>query len=126
MSTLPQALRVWAIRASSDALSEILAETAIASPPAFLMAATTSSQAGSLRLETTTLAPASARFSQIERPMPLLPPVTTATLPFRSNSLICSPFDSCLPLLVAPYGGHPRRSRHPSGIPFGPPRPLQI
>ena len=63
----------------------MLAATAVASPPLALMPFTTSSQAGSLRLETTTLAPCAAICSQIERPMPRLPPVTTATLPLRSN-----------------------------------------
>src|SRR5438477_1752858 len=63
----------------------MLAATAVASPPFALMPFTTSSQAGSLRLETMTLAPCAAICSQIERPMPRLPPVTTATLPLRSN-----------------------------------------
>src|SRR5689334_23337009 len=63
----------------------MLAATALASPPLALMPFTTSSQAGSLRLDTTTLAPCAAICSQIERPMPRLPPVTTATLPERSN-----------------------------------------
>src|SRR5215831_18839347 len=63
----------------------MLAATAVALPPLALMPCTTSSQAGSLRLETTTLAPCAAICSQIERPMPRLPPVTTATLPERSN-----------------------------------------
>src|SRR6516162_9390659 len=69
----------------------MLAATAVASPPLALMAFTTSSQAGSLRLETTTLAPCAAICSQIERPMPRLPPVTTATLPERSNIIGISP-----------------------------------
>src|SRR5688572_22740794 len=63
----------------------MLAATAVASPPLASMACTTSSQAGSLRLDTTTLAPCAASCSQIDRPMPRLPPVTTATLPLRSN-----------------------------------------
>ena len=66
----------------------MLAATAVASPPLALMPFTTSSQAGSLRLETTTLAPCAAICSQIERPMPRLPPVTTATLPVRSNIIV--------------------------------------
>src|SRR6185369_15762801 len=69
----------------------MLAATAVASPPLALMPFTTSSQAGSLRLETTTLAPCAAICSQIERPMPRLPPVTTATLPVRSNIIASSP-----------------------------------
>src|SRR5579871_5264525 len=63
----------------------MLAANAAASPPLALMPFTTSSQAGSLRLDTTTLAPCDAICSQIERPMPRLPPVTTATLSERSN-----------------------------------------
>src|SRR5258708_25455203 len=69
----------------------MLAATAVASPPLALMPLTTSSQAGSLRLDTTTLAPCAAICSQIERPMPRLPPVTTATLPLRSNIIGSSP-----------------------------------
>src|SRR5215467_9376160 len=64
----------------------MLAATAVASPPFALMPFTTSSHAGSLRLETTTLAPCAAICSQIERPMPRLPPVTTATLPVDRTS----------------------------------------
>src|SRR6185437_11152375 len=79
------------MRLSSCALSEMLAATALASPPLALMPFTTSSQAGSLRLDTTTLAPCAAICSQIERPMPRLPPVTTATLPVRSNIIGVSP-----------------------------------
>src|SRR3954464_3529143 len=66
----------------------MLAATAAASPPFALIPLTTSSQAGSLRLETTTLAPCAAICSQIARPMPRLPPVTTATLPVRSNIFV--------------------------------------
>src|SRR5262245_18954145 len=69
----------------------MLAARAVASPPLALMPFTTSSQAGSLRLETITLAPCAAICSQIERPMPRLPPVTTATLPVRSNIMALSP-----------------------------------
>ena len=58
----------------------------IASPPAFLISAAASSQTGALRDDTTTLAPARARCMAIALPMPLLEPVTTATLPERSKS----------------------------------------
>jgi len=40
-----------------------------------------------LRLEITTLAPSFASSSAEERPMPRLEPVTTATLPVRSNGV---------------------------------------
>src|SRR5690348_4227891 len=60
-----------------------------ASPPCARMPLTTSSQASALRLETTTLAPSCASSSAEARPMPRLEPVTTATLPVRSNGDFC-------------------------------------
>ena len=51
----------------------------IASPPLLRMPAATLSQGSFLRLEITTLAPSAAMVSAIERPMPLLDPVMTAT-----------------------------------------------
>src|SRR3954452_3314158 len=59
----------------------------VASPPAALMPSATSWQASALREETTTLAPSFASSSAEERPMPRLEPVTTATLPVRSNGV---------------------------------------
>src|SRR5947207_13919153 len=86
----------------------MLAATAVASPPLALMPFTTSSHAGSLRLETMTLAPCAAICSQIERPMPRLPPVTTATLPERSN-IIELVISASLPLLrVSHYFVNPQ------------------
>src|ERR1700710_777367 len=67
-----------------------------ASPPAFLMPSATTSQASALRLEITTLAPSLASNSADERPMPRLEPVTTATLPVRSNGV---PFTIRTPFL---------------------------
>src|SRR5476651_2703667 len=58
----------------------------VALPPAFRISAAASSQTGALRDDTTTLAPDSARCRAIALPMPLLEPVTTATLPVRSKS----------------------------------------
>src|SRR5580693_8715928 len=58
-----------------------------ASPPALLMPSATSLQASALRLEITTLAPSFASSSAEARPMPRLEPVTTATLPVRSNGV---------------------------------------
>src|SRR5437763_15306748 len=55
-------------------------------PPAFLISAAASSHTGALRDDTTTLAPESARCMAIDLPIPLLEPVTTATLPVRSKS----------------------------------------
>src|SRR5260221_10297030 len=60
-----------------------------ASPPDLRIDAATSSQASALRLEITTLAPSFASSSAEERPMPRLEPVTTATLPVRSNGVDC-------------------------------------
>src|SRR6202171_651058 len=65
-----------------------------ASPPVLLMPAATSSQASSLRLEITPLAPSFASNSAEDRPMPRLEPVMTATLPVRSNGV---PFTALLP-----------------------------
>src|SRR6476619_2931885 len=58
-----------------------------ASPPALLMVSATCWQASALRLEITTLAPSFASSSAEERPMPRLEPVTTATVPERSNGV---------------------------------------
>src|SRR4051812_29104274 len=60
-----------------------------ASPPALRMPSAAASQASALRLEITTLAPSFASNSAEERPMPRLEPVTTATLPVRSNGVDC-------------------------------------
>src|ERR1700727_2662170 len=59
----------------------------VASPPDALMPSATSLQASALREETTTFAPNRASNSAEERPMPRLEPVTTATLPVRSNGV---------------------------------------
>src|SRR5271170_4410816 len=58
-----------------------------ASPPDLRMPSATTSQASALRLEITTLAPSFAKSSAEARPMPRLDPVTTATLPVRSNGV---------------------------------------
>src|SRR3954469_8232124 len=62
--------------------------TATGAPRTALMPAATSLQASGLRLDTTTRAPCSARRSAIALPMPLVEPVTSATLPVRSKSVI--------------------------------------
>ena len=49
--------------------------------PAFSAAAIVSSRRAALRPTATTEAPARAKAIAAERPMPLLPPVTTATMP---------------------------------------------
>jgi hypothetical protein len=60
-------------------------------PAKALAAAATSSP---LRAQSATLAPSAANRSQIARPMPLLPPVTRAFLPFNPRSMIASPLDA--------------------------------
>ena len=50
-----------------------------------LIAAATASQAAALREEMATLAPCSASRSAMALPMPLVEPVTMATLPVRSK-----------------------------------------
>src|ERR1700684_3529158 len=56
-----------------------------ASPPSLRMPLATSSQASSLRLEITTLAPSRASSSAEERPMPRLGAVTAGALPGGSD-----------------------------------------
>ena len=55
-------------------------------PPLSRMPAATASHASGLRLEITTVAPCSAIRVAMARPIPLVEPVTMATLPVRSNS----------------------------------------
>src|SRR5262249_48711323 len=55
-----------------------------------LMPAATSWHESALRLDTTTLAPCSARRSTIALPMPLVEPVTRATFPVRSKSVMAN------------------------------------
>src|SRR5580698_10433434 len=86
MSTGPSCLRVSAISFSTCALSEMLQGMTVACPPALRISEAASSQTGALREDTTTLAPDKARCRAIDLPMPLLEPVTTATLPVRSKS----------------------------------------
>jgi len=86
ISTGPSCFFVSAISLSTCVLSEMLQGMTVAWPPALRISAAASSQTGALRLDTTTLAPCSARWSAIDLPMPLLEPVTTATLPVRSKS----------------------------------------
>src|SRR5215813_6317216 len=59
------------------------------------MPAATSLHASVFRLDTTTLAPCSARRSAIALPMPFVEPVTSATFPVRSNSVIAILYQRC-------------------------------
>src|SRR5882757_3979275 len=61
--------------------SETLPLTAIASPPAALISATTASPGAASRSLTTTLAPSLASFSAMARPMPRPDPVMSETFP---------------------------------------------
>src|SRR5262249_26146693 len=65
-------------------------------PGCALISATTFSHASSLREDTTTFAPCSARRIADARPMPREEPVTTATRPLRSNRDIAAPSE-CRP-----------------------------
>src|SRR5690606_40528670 len=67
------------------------------SKPRALSSSASCSQASALRLDTTTLAPQRASSSTMERPMPLVEPVTRATLPVRSNNGLLM---VCLLLLI--------------------------
>ena len=72
-------------RPSSSSQWPTLAATARARRPMASTSAATARQASSLRLATTTSAPASAKPRAMARPSPRLPPVTRATRPVRSN-----------------------------------------
>ncbi len=63
----------------------MLVGTPMASPPIFSRWVAVSAQASALRLATATFAPAATKPSAIDRPMPRVPPVTTATRSVRSK-----------------------------------------
>ena len=67
-------------------VAHVTGEPDTSAPVVAAISSATSSHRSCLRLLTTTDAPASARPSAIARPMPLVEPVTTTTLPVRSNS----------------------------------------
>src|SRR5688572_26361139 len=76
------------------------------------MPAATASQASCLRLEITTLAPCAASASAIAFPMPLVEPVTTATLPCRSNrSFTPSSLSRARSIAVSPADARPGDDR---------------
>src|SRR5690554_2423258 len=85
-SMRPQVSRVLLTRFCRSSFLPTWQGTAMASKPWALSPAATCSQASALRLDTTTLAPQRASSSTMERPMPLVEPVTRATFPVRSNS----------------------------------------
>src|SRR5829696_4971901 len=93
-STLPKRSTAWPISASLSTRLEASRWTKSPLRPAFSTSWTVSAPASSSRSPTTTSAPSSAKRSQQARPMPLPPPVTTATRP--SNRLISAPsFGRC-------------------------------
>ena len=61
------------------------------SPHFSLICATAASHWSSLRLDTTTFAPCSAKPSAMYRPMPFDAPVSSATRPVRSKSVVSTP-----------------------------------
>jgi hypothetical protein len=106
ISTPPNECPV-ALTASASSGSEVTsATTPSASPPSFSTSATVAP--GSDRSATTTLAPAAASPTQIARPMPMAPPVTSATEPASSRPL--SPGDDgVLIVRLLPWRGVGRR-----------------
>ena len=100
MSMPPKCLLVPSTSASTSSRRDTLHGMTIASPPFWRMPAATASHGSCLRLDTTTLAPMPARHSTMARPMPLLDPVTTATLPARSNG------DGMVPSPAVLYAGN--------------------
>ncbi len=70
---------------STDAHSATSHGTASTSPPAAAMAAAVSSSGGCSMSATTTLIPSAANACATARPIPLAPPVTTATLPVSAS-----------------------------------------
>src|SRR5215471_18395593 len=85
-SRRPKRSRVVLTSASTEASSSTLTSTASACAPRPRSSATAFALFSRLRAATTTAAPASARPRPMPSPMPPLPPVTTATRPFRSNA----------------------------------------
>ena len=81
ISNRPYPFTVWFTMFSTCEAIRTSVWTNIASPPAFFIISTVSIPSFSLRLATTTLAPLSPNLIAVARPMPELPPVTSATLP---------------------------------------------
>src|SRR5690349_17489963 len=91
MSSRPCAFIVFAIRARHDSSFSTSTGMALALAPAFSICLTASAFLAASRPATTMVAPARAMPSAMPRPMPPLPPVTTATLPVRSKRFIAVP-----------------------------------
>ncbi|OPZ65002.1 MAG: hypothetical protein BWY85_00860 [Firmicutes bacterium ADurb.Bin506] len=87
MSTVPKALSTSSLAFSSDFLSSTSTGTAMAVPFLRVMSATTALAAASFLSSTATFTPRSASAIDISLHSTPPPPVTTATLPFKSNIL---------------------------------------
>src|SRR5687767_12615420 len=102
-STWPHASTVFATIRSTSAFTEVSTFSASALRPSAVASAAVFSTSASVRLTATTSAPCSARPSAIVLPRPRPAPVTMATLPVRSKSLLMATCLSC----------GDRRRRHP-------------
>src|SRR5580704_14382839 len=94
---------------SASASTEAAEETSVTTPltlPASANSFTATSSTGSSTSAMTTRAPSSSSDSVMPRPMPAAPPVTTATLPFRSSN-------ACPQFSDAPSAFHPNALRAP-------------
>jgi hypothetical protein len=88
MSRPPNALTVSAIMRRTWSPSFTSAASATARPPSPSSSASAAAFFASLRPAIATSAPARAKPLAMPRPMPPLPPVTSATLPLRSNGFM--------------------------------------
>ena len=104
-------VRSTSARASSR--RPTLAATASASPPTPTIACATSSTASCRRLLTTTRAPASASARAIDSPIPLLAPVTMASLPVNRRDMAAAPRwrGGRLPPCASGFHASPRADR---------------
>jgi hypothetical protein len=84
-STRPCAASVSANARSTAVSSDTSHRSAVARPPSFCRRSSAARFLSSLVPQMATAAPDCASASAIPRPIPLLPPVTSATLPVRSN-----------------------------------------
>ena len=123
MSTVPQAFWSVAAAASQEAWSVTSAGSGIAVPPSARIASAISLATASRRPTTATLAPAAARPLHMQEPRTPVPPVTTATLPVRSN--MAKPPGSAPPVFcarneipprVSECGGCTMRGRAPAPL----------
>src|SRR5262245_17659713 len=87
-SRRPKACTASRTRRSTSLGSDTSARTKRASPPAAWASSSVRSPSLALRPDTTTRAPARAKATAVARPLPVVPPVTGATL-FFSGSSFC-------------------------------------